>query len=138
MPILHNPFRKHITTIADSTNRKQTGSSGEALAIKHLRKHGYKIIETNFRCRYGEIDIIATKNDYLVFIEVRAKKNLGFGSPEESITAIKKERLVSLAEYYLQTHKKLPPQWRIDVVPVELDSGNRVTRIEIIENAIEE
>ena len=123
---------------ANSGNRKQTGGSAEDLAIKYLRKHDYKILETNFRCRYGEIDIITTKKDYLVFIEVRAKKNLSFGSPEESVTDIKKERLATLADYYLQTHQNLSAQWRIDVVAIELDSKNHVTRLDIIENAIEE
>lgn len=138
MPFLHNPFNKHKDVDKIPKNRRQTGSSAEKLAAQYLHKHGYKIVETNFRCRYGEIDIIATNKNDLVFIEVRAKKNLSFGAPEESVTGIKKERLVSLADYYLQKHNDLPMQWRIDVVAIELDSKDKATRINIIENAIEE
>ncbi|MBM4433161.1 MAG: YraN family protein [Chloroflexi bacterium] len=116
--------------------RKDTGALGEKLAQNFLKKRGYKILETNYRCPEGEIDIIARQKDYLVFIEVRSKKSLQFGSPEESVTPAKKEKLRAVAERYLQTHDKLPPLWRIDFVAVELDQKDKPLRIELIENAI--
>jgi putative endonuclease len=117
-------------------SRKELGALGEKLALEHLRKRGYKIRETNFRCRQGEIDIIAQQKDCLVFIEVRTRTGSDFGTPEESVTAAKKEKLVSLALAYLQTHRNLPSSWRFDVVAVELDRAGQVSRIELIQDAI--
>ena len=96
--------------------RKNTGNLGEKFARDFLKKRGYRIIETNYRCPEGEIDIIARHKDSLVFIEVRTKKSLEFGSPEESITLTKKERLRATAARYRQTHNDLPLLWRIDGV----------------------
>ena len=119
-------------------DRRDTGNLGEKLAQSFLKKHGYRILETNYRCRRGEIDIIARQRDFLVFIEVRSKKSLDFGTPEESITPAKKRRIRAAAFHYLQTHAKLPPQWRIDFVAIELDSAGKLTRAEVIENAVGE
>ena len=70
--------------------RKELGNIGEKLAKNFLKRKGYRIRETNFRCREGEIDIVAEQKDYLVFIEVRTKASFSFGKPEESITYAKK------------------------------------------------
>jgi len=119
-------------------NRQEVGKLGEKAAQKFLKKRGYRIRETGFRCRHGEIDIIAQKKDCLVFIEVRTKSNLDFGTPEESITRAKKEKLIASALTYTTTHQDLPPLWRIDVVAIELDEKGKPNRIELIENAIEQ
>ena len=116
--------------------RRETGIRGEKLARDFLKKRGYRILETNYRCPEGEIDIIARHKDSLVFIEVRTKKSLEFGSPEESITLTKKERLRTTASHYRQSHNSLPLSWRIDFVAVELDQKDRPSRIELIENAV--
>ena len=116
--------------------RRETGIRGEKLAKDFLEKKGYHITETNYRCPEGEIDIIAEYSDYLVFIEVRTKTSREFGSPEESITPAKKERMKATAAYYQQTHHNLSPQWRIDVVAVELNQKGKLSRIELIENAV--
>lgn len=118
--------------------RREVGILGEKLASDFLKKRGYRIRETNYRCREGEIDIIATQKDCLVFIEVRAKRGLGFGSPEESITPLKKEKLRSVAYHYLGAHEDLPSVWRIDVVAIEMDSKGKPSRIDLIENAVGE
>ena len=117
-------------------SRQEIGKLGEKLAQKFLKKRGYRIRETNFRCREGEIDVIAQQKDSLVFIEVRTKSNLDFGTPEESITQSKKERLIASALTYIDTHQALPPLWRIDVVAVEVDDRGKTKRIELIENAV--
>ena len=109
---------------------------GEKLARDFLKKRGYAIIESNYRCPHGEIDIIARHNDYLVFIEVRTKSGPEFGSPEESITSSKKAKLIATAFHYQQTHDILPSPWRIDFVAVELNHQNQLSRIEVIENAV--
>lgn len=116
--------------------RKELGTIGEKLARDFLKKRGYRILETNFRCREGEIDIVAQKGDYLIFIEVRTKTSTGFGTPEESVTSAKKDKLIASALAYLDTHQNLPSQWRIDFMAVELDKEGKTTRIELIEEAI--
>ncbi len=118
--------------------RRDTGTLGEKLAQNFLKKQGYRIIETNYRCPEGEIDIVARHKDYLVFIEVRTKKSLQFGSPEESITPTKMERLRAITAHYQQTHDNLPSLCRIDVVAVELNQRGKPLRIELIENAVGE
>lgn len=117
-------------------NRKDTGALGEKLARDFLKKKGYHIHETNFRCKHGEIDIVAEKKDYLVFVEVRTKTTDDFGSPEESVTHAKREKLIASALTYVTIHRNLPPSWRIDFVAVELDQKGKATRIELFENAI--
>ena len=116
--------------------RRDTGILGEKLAKNFLKKRGYRILETNYRCPQGEIDIIAKHKGTLAFIEVRTKKSLEFGSPEESITSAKKERMKATATQYQQTHNNLPQLWRIDVVAVELNQKDELSRIELIENAV--
>ena len=117
-------------------NRQELGRLGEQLARRTLKRRGYRILETNFRCRRGEIDIVAQQNDCLVFVEVRTKSNLKFGSPEESITEIKKKRLVSSALTYMATHQGIPDLWRIDVVAIEMNLEGKPERIEVIEDAV--
>jgi putative endonuclease len=119
-------------------DRKKKGEIGEQLAAGFLKKKGYRIIETNYRCRFGEIDIICRNKKCLVFVEVRTKGSADFGTPEESLNRTKLSHLSRAAEYYLQNHDKLPEQWKIDLVAVELDGENRLKRIEQIENAVEE
>ena len=118
--------------------RRDTGILGEKLAKDFLKKRGYRIYETNYRCPEGEVDIVARHKDSLVFIEVRSKRSLEFGSPEESITPTKMKRLRAVAAHYLQTHNNLPSLWRIDVAAVEIDQKGKPLRIEIIENAVGE
>jgi putative endonuclease len=118
--------------------RRDTGILGEKLAKDFLKQRGYQILETNYRCPEGEIDIVAKHKDYLAFIEVRTKKSLECGTPEESITPAKMNRLRATAYHYQQNHDNLPPLWRIDVVAVELNQMARPSRIELIENAVGE
>jgi putative endonuclease len=116
--------------------KRETGKKGEKLALQFLGNNGYDIVETNYRCPEGEIDIVARQRDTLVFIEVRTKTSRLFGTPEESITAVKAARLRTLAARYGQDHDGLPDAWRIDVVAIELNRSGRPSRIEIIENAV--
>ena len=116
--------------------RRDTGILGEQLACDFLSKNGYDIVETNYRCPEGEIDIVAQRDDMLVFVEVRTKRSRQFGTPEESITKTKMKRLRAVAARYQQAHDDLPQLWRIDVVAIELDHKNKPSRIELIENAV--
>jgi len=118
--------------------RINTGRLGEELARNFLKKRGFRILESNYRCPEGEIDIIARHNDCLVFVEVRTKTSREFGSPEESVTQAKKRRMITTAQHYRQSHDKTLPLWRIDFVAVELDKKGKPSRIELIENAVSE
>ena len=117
-------------------NRKALGEMGERWAREYLKRNGYVIRETNYRCREGEVDIVAEHEGCLVFVEVRTKTGSVFGTPEESVTAAKQEKLAAVAMSYLQTHDDMPPEWRIDVVAVEVGRNGRVTRTELIQNAV--
>jgi putative endonuclease len=118
--------------------RKQTGIQGEKLARDFLKKKGYRVLETNYRCQQGEIDIVARQRDNLVFVEVRTKTSLDFGTPQESITAAKRQHLERSAYHYLNSHPDSPPMWRMDFIAVELDAKGKLQRIEHLENAFEE
>ena len=94
------------------------------------------MLDTNFRCPHGEIDIVARDSEAVVFVEVRTRRRRDFGSPEESVTAAKARRLIATAQTYLQSRDDLPPDWRIDLVAVDVDSHGRIARIERTENAV--
>ena len=115
---------------------KATGQLGEKLAQDFLKERGYQIVETNYRSLDGEIDIIVSKDDILVFVEVRAKSSRIFGTPEESVTQRKKQKLVKVAQDYVQTHDIQESPWRIDFVAVELDNRGKLNRIEHFEDAV--
>ena len=117
--------------------RSETGLLGEKLAQNFLKKKGYRILENNYRCRYGEIDIVARQGQCLVFVEVRTKNNLKFGTPEESISFTKVQHMEQAAEYYVQEHRIEGLEWRIDLIAVELDANLCVQRIEQIENVLQ-
>ena len=117
-------------------SRRDIGILGGKMARDYLREKGYQVIESNYRCPHGEIDIIARDRDFLVFVEVRTRTSLDFGHPEESITHTKKERLRQVALHYRQDREDLTPSWRIDVVCIELDHQARPKRIELIEDAV--
>lgn len=119
-------------------SRKSTGDLGEKLAAEYLRDRGYVVLQTNCRVPGGEIDIVARDGDCLAFVEVRTKRSLDFGMPEESITRAKMARLRTTAGQYLQEHEGLPEAWRIDVVAIELGEHNLPKRIELFQNAVGE
>ncbi|NLT95106.1 MAG: YraN family protein [Clostridia bacterium] len=84
---------------------KGLGQKGEDLAVKELVSRGYKILERNFRCKIGEIDIIAQEKDTLVFIEVRSKSGSEYGLPQETVMSKKKKTIRKVAEFYLMKNK---------------------------------
>ena len=117
--------------------RRQLGAAGEADAVDHLRRAGYRILERNLRSRFGELDIVAQDGDCLVFVEVRTRRSRAM-APEESITPAKGRRLAGLGMRYLQEHGLEEADWRIDVIAIEQDAlGNRL-RLDHHISAIEE
>lgn len=113
------------------------GKRGEELACALLKKRGYRILERNVRGRYGEIDIVARRKDCTAFVEVRTRTGDGFGTPEESITKHKRDRMVTCALDYVARHDELrEAAWRIDVVAIEMDEDGHQTRAEHVESAV--
>lgn len=120
--------------------RKNVGNVGEDIATKYLEEKGYEIIERNFVCKLGEIDIIAQDKDEIVFIEVKTRKVLSYGKPADSVNEEKQKHIYRAAEYYLLINDKLDDFTRIDVVEVYLcDTGYEINHIEkaIIDRSIE-
>jgi putative endonuclease len=115
--------------------RKKLGQLGENLAADHLERRGYVIRQRNYRCPVGEMDMVAEEGDCLVFVEVRTRRGREYGTPEESITAAKRAKLVEVVQTYLQEHD-WPGDWRIDVVAVELTRGGVLERVTVIQNAV--
>jgi ribonuclease HII len=119
-------------------SRRELGRRGERLAAEYLEKQGYAICEMNYRCEAGEMDIVALDGECLVFVEVRTRRSKKFGTPAESITTVKKQKLIEVAQTYLQEHESLPLDWRIDVVSIQLSRRGDVQHLELIKNAVEE
>lgn len=111
------------------------GKVGEQKATKFLESQGYKIIERNFKKRYGEIDIIALDtDDTLVFFEVKTRFSHEYGYPEEAVTPWKIKTLIRSANFYKMIHPELSDLMRIDVVSVEVDDEGEVKSIRQIKN----
>lgn len=115
--------------------RQTTGKRGEEAAAGYLKAKGYRVIRQNYRCCFGEIDIIAVDRGQLVFVEVRAKSGDLYGLAQESIRGQKQARLRRLAAYYLQAEGKTDRSCRFDAVAVQFDREGRLIGIEHIEDA---
>jgi putative endonuclease len=96
----------------------ELGFRGEQIAAAFLTDHGLRVLDRNWRCREGEIDIVARDRDALVFCEVKTRTGLGFGHPAESVTPRKQKRLRLLAQRWLAAHDEHAPDLRFDVVGV--------------------
>jgi putative endonuclease len=120
------------------TDRRQTlGKLGEDLAARRLAASGYVIRERNWRCPTGELDLVLERDDALIFVEVRTRRGDRFGTPEESITPRKRDRLISAALTYLDAHAATDRMWHIDVVAIEIGPRGDIVRFNHLENAIE-
>lgn len=114
---------------------RSLGRFGERQAAAYLRRKGYKITELNFSCRAGEIDVIAENEKYLVFVEVKLRKNADFGEAREFVTAAKQRRIITTAQTWLCAHES-EKQPRFDVIEVYAPDGERGrVRVNHIENA---
>jgi len=116
--------------------RRRLGQLGEQLAADRLASLGYEIVERNYRCTEGEIDIVARQSGRWVFVEVRTRRGDRFGTPEESLTARKRAHIRASAQRYLSEHAAAEADWRVDAVAVVLTPAGRIARIDVIENAV--
>ncbi len=114
---------------AEETNNLAKGKEGENIAVAFLKNEGYNIIERNFRSPFGEIDIVASYDSFIIFVEVKARKNFSFGRPEESVNFIKQEHIKKTAEYYLYKNNEKGLCCRIDIISVDLKKKEVVNHI---------
>lgn len=106
------------------------GSWGESLAADYLRRKHFKLVATNYRCRYGEIDLIVCDKKHLVFVEVKLRKSAGFAEAREFVDSHKQQRLRTTAEMYLSLYPtQLQP--RFDVIEIYAPDGIATVRPEI-------
>ena len=110
------------------------GEMGEGLAVKFLKKKGYRIVEQNYKTNIGEIDIIAFDAEVLVFIEVKTRESIGFGLPFEAVNRRKRRKISNVALLYLKRFDDLP-QCRFDVVSIYYENGR--PECELIRDAFE-
>ncbi len=113
----------------------RTGKKGEELAAAHLEAAGYRIIVRNYRCFFGEIDIVAEEGETLVFVEVKSRRSDAYGAPELAVGRDKQKKISSIALHYLSSHNLRDRPARFDVVAVKLLPAG--SRIELIRNAFE-
>lgn len=127
--------------------RRTLGKLGEAAALAYLQAQGYTLLQRNWRCRYGELDLVMQQASEVVFVEVRTRRSPTTSAPEESLTASKQARLIALAQHYLAAQVQAasvlgvpaaePPVWRIDVILLEINRKGEITRLEHLCHAIE-
>lgn len=100
-------------------HNRQLGARGESLAEKFFQQSGYSIIDRNYHCRFGELDLVAEKDGELALIEVKTRDNRNCGLAIESVTRAKKRKLLKAAYSWLALHRRFESVWRIDVVTLD-------------------
>jgi putative endonuclease len=118
-----------------SMSRQKTGRWGEEAAAEYLKTKGYTILARNVHSAHGEIDIVASKDGLLVFVEVKTRRSHDFAYPEDSVTHRKQTYLLSAAEDYLQAHPECGDSWQFDVIAVEGKTSGKA-QITHFENVI--
>ena len=112
----------------------QLGPRGEALAWHFLKQRGYRILEKNYRTRFGEVDVVAEKDQSVVFLEIKTRRNHDFGRPEEAVDRRKQGKMARVAESYLQARGLGERAARFDILSVIWD-GTREPEFSLIEDA---
>lgn len=117
--------------------KQQYGRKGESLAVSHLKKNGYRVLEQNYRTKTGEIDIIAKDGDVIVFIEVKARQTSAYGNPKYAVTWTKQQKIARSALTYLKSTNQMGKRARFDVVAIHPAEDPDRPSIEIIKNAFD-
>jgi putative endonuclease len=122
------------------THNQSLGKFGECLAVEYLLDRGYTVLKQNWRSPYGELDIVAMKDNRVIFVEVKTRTSLSFGWPEEAITPQKQEHLWNCGEAFLDAFPEYAAHaWQIDVLAILIESQvNRKFQIKHYENAVTE
>jgi putative endonuclease len=117
-------------------SRRKLGVYGEKLALEHLIALDYALLQCNWRCRTGELDIIVYDGQTLVFVEVRTRRATGrFGTPQESVDLRKQRQVRETAQVYMHLHQKHDNKIRFDLISVELSNAGELLRIDHIKHA---
>lgn len=114
---------------------KETGKLGEDIAVHYLKQNGYVILDRNFECRQGEVDIIALDKKEIVFIEVKTRTSNKYGAPSEAVNKIKQKHMLQTIKYYLYIRNLSDEFIRIDVIEVYIN--NNVYKVNHIKQAFE-
>lgn len=114
---------------------QKLGKWGEELAREYLVKNSYTILESNYKNRYGEIDIIAKLKSKIIFIEVKTRTGRIFGLPEEAVNGKKQEKIIKTSEKYMLSNR-LKDEYQIDVIAIEKDNGTEKICLRHLKNAI--
>ena len=130
--------RRLTAHTAGMSSNRDLGDFGERVAAAHLEANGYRILDTNFRVREGELDIVAERDGVVAFVEVKTRRGDAMGAAVEGVTARKAKRLLLAAEAFGQQHPELPAGRRIDLIAIDLDAQGRVVSLEHIESAVED
>ena len=132
------PARDDVSAPQDA-GHIEVGRIGERIALHHLEGKGYRIMDANYQCRWGEVDLIARDGSVWVFVEVRTRRSVESGSPEESITPSKARRLTLTAQDFLRQRVAACAnlEWRIDLVAIRLGPNRRVLSVNHLENIVE-
>lgn len=112
-----------------------TGKKGENIAAAYLKKNGYRILETNYRCTLGEIDIIAREKEELVFVEVKTRSSVELGYPEQAVGINKQKKMSQVALWYLEEKNLTDTKARFDVVAITKSDSQE--EIKLIKNAFD-
>ena len=115
--------------------RQAFGKAGEDLAVRYLKKKGFKVLERNYTCPVGEIDIVARDGKTIVFVEVKTRRSLSYGSARLAITPHKQRKISMTALYYLKFNHQMRQDARFDVVTVFSTRDN--IEIDLIRNAFD-
>lgn len=116
-------------------HRREFGKQGEKLAESYLTSRGYQIMERNFSCRFGELDLIATDRKFLVFVEVKSRMTKRFGKAVEAIDRFKKEKLIKSALVFIhQQERPLNLIWRFDLIALQLSLSGRLRNLIHLKN----
>ena len=102
---------------------KQIGRWGEEKAASYLQEHGYQILERNLRTPHGEIDLVASKDGLLVFVEVKTRSSTAYGYPEQAVTLRKQAHMLAAAETYFEIHPESSETWQFDVIAIQRSPG---------------
>jgi len=133
--LFRNFLRKiKLSILPKKREKKETGKIGEDIAVKFLTRKGYRILKRNWRIRGGEIDIVATDHDTIVFVEVKSRTSTEYGTGEEAITFWKRKRLINAAKAYLR-YRGEDYECRFDVISILFNERGRAKEINHIEDA---
>lgn len=114
---------------------KPIGFYGEDLSVEFLKERGYKILERNFTCSFGEVDIIALKNNIISFIEVKSRFTASFGKAKEAVTCYKQKKIIKVSKYYLHKKNLYDYYVRFDVIEIYLNLRNSKHQLIFLEDA---